>query len=499
MRIVSTWSTRRDNVCDRRYLRCTIFLTPKGAAVADKTAEVIDINATNSALRAYLTRCGWTPENLGNHLNTMARSLGLPDRMHPKTARRWVRAVHPRTRPCMPRQPWPGLVCAVLSRKLGEPVTLGSLGWTIGSGLLYVPADDGLDHEWDPPGALASLMDVLEADGMDRRYFLAITGVSLTALAHQWLLDPARVAASVRGKRVDAALIADIERVVEARRGMDDAIGGGGLLRALREDLRIVTQVLGNSSYTEKLGSRLHVAAAELARIAGYQSVKAGQDAAAQRYYTAALRSAHAAGDRAAGANVLAFMSFHSISTGSPRDAVVMVDSALQGGGQLTPAVTAYLHSRRARAAACCGDLATWDRSQGLSFDLLGQSRPEDEPPWLYWLGEAFLHGNAGAGALELGRAKDAERHNRLAVATLKPELEMDRMEYQAQLARSRVALGEVGHACEAAVQAAAAMRRQNSAYTHQQLTRFRADIAPHASSAAVQEFDAKFKDLLAA
>ncbi|MGH3933573.1 MAG: hypothetical protein ACRDS1_01080, partial [Pseudonocardiaceae bacterium] len=339
--------------------------------------------------------------------------------------------------------------------------------------------------------------EVLEADGMDRRYFLAITGVSLTALAHQWLLDPARVAASVQGKRIDTQLVTDLERVVGARRGMDDAIGGGGLIRTLREDLRIVTELLSKSSYTEQLGTRLHIAAAELARLAGYQSVKAGQNAAAQRYYAAALRSAHVAGDRALGANVLAFMSFHSISSGDPRDAIVMVDSALRGGGQLTPKVTAYLHSRRARAAACCGDPSIWDRSQGLSFDLLAQSRPNDEPAWLYWLDEAFLYGDAGAGALELGRAKDAERHNRLAVATIKPELQMDRMEYLAQLARARAAIGEVEHACQAAVEAAIAVRRQDSAYTRQQLTRFRTDIAPHASSPAVQEFDTKFKDLL--
>lgn len=465
--------------------------------MTDHTIGIRDGAVINLALEACLARCGWSAVNLGHHLNAMARSLCLPDELHPKSPRRWVQVSPPRTKPCVPRQPWPGLVCVLLSRKLGEPITLESLGWTVGRGLLYVPADDGLDHAWDSGGALASLLEVLEADGVDRRYFLAVTGVSLTALAHQWLLDPVRVAAAVQGKRVDVRLLNDIERVVEARRGMDDAIGGGGLIRALREDLRIVTELLGNSSYTEDLGRRLHVAAAELSRLAGYQAVKAGQDATAQRYYAAALRAAHAAGDRAVGANILSFMAFQAISSGDPRDAVVMVDSALQGGGQLTPAVAAYLHSRRARAAACCADLATWDRSQGLSFDLLARSRPEDEPAWLYWLGEAFLHGNAGAGALELGRVKDAERHNRLAVATIKPELEMDRMEYLAQLARARVGIGEVEHACQAAVQAAAAVRRQDSAYTRQQLIRFRTEISPYASSTAVQEFDSKFRDLL--
>jgi hypothetical protein len=67
------------------------------------TTGVSGVTAVNSALDSCLTRCGWTPENLGNRLNTMARSLGLADRIHPKTPRRWVRAQHHRARPCQPR------------------------------------------------------------------------------------------------------------------------------------------------------------------------------------------------------------------------------------------------------------------------------------------------------------------------------------------------------------------------------------------------------------
>ncbi|MGH8574686.1 MAG: hypothetical protein ACREX8_19265, partial [Gammaproteobacteria bacterium] len=74
--------------------------------------DALEGTATNSALESCLTRCGWSAENLGHHLNAMARSLGLSDRLHPRTPRRWVRARHPRTKACVPRQPWPGLVCA---------------------------------------------------------------------------------------------------------------------------------------------------------------------------------------------------------------------------------------------------------------------------------------------------------------------------------------------------------------------------------------------------
>ncbi|MGH3921488.1 MAG: hypothetical protein ACRDTT_01205 [Pseudonocardiaceae bacterium] len=63
------------------------------------------------------------------------------------------------------------------------------LGWPAARGLLYVPADDGLDQSWDGAGALAALDEVMDADSMERRHFMAMTGLTLTAVAHQWLFD----------------------------------------------------------------------------------------------------------------------------------------------------------------------------------------------------------------------------------------------------------------------------------------------------------------------
>ncbi|MGH7511231.1 MAG: hypothetical protein ACREMZ_17520 [Gemmatimonadales bacterium] len=110
---------------------------------------------TNVTLIGYLTRLGWSPEQLAYHLNRLARSLRLSvPEMHPKTPRRWLIARSSATRPCAPRQPWPGLVCALLSRHLQGSVTLASLGWQMSVGALYVPADDGLHHPWDPRDAV---------------------------------------------------------------------------------------------------------------------------------------------------------------------------------------------------------------------------------------------------------------------------------------------------------------------------------------------------------
>lgn len=72
-------------------------------------------SASNVTLIGCLTLLGWSPEQFASHLNGLARSLRLPDEIHPKTPRRWLTARPPHVRPCVPRQPWPGLVCALLS------------------------------------------------------------------------------------------------------------------------------------------------------------------------------------------------------------------------------------------------------------------------------------------------------------------------------------------------------------------------------------------------
>ncbi|MGH3793334.1 MAG: hypothetical protein ACRDSP_00440 [Pseudonocardiaceae bacterium] len=227
-------------------------------------------DVTNAVLVGYLTRLGWTPEQFAYHLNRMARSLrpAVPQ-IHPKTPWRWLTARPPSTKPCLPRQPWPGLVCSLLSRHLQEPVTLASLGWQASAGALYVPADDGLHHPWAHPGTIASLRDVVEAMGMDRRHFVVLTGTGLTAFAHDWLLDSQRVAASPQGTRVDHAVVDDLERRAEAVRGLDDALGGDLVFRA---DLRLVVDILNNARYTDEVGSRLFAVAAEFARIAGLRA-----------------------------------------------------------------------------------------------------------------------------------------------------------------------------------------------------------------------------------
>lgn len=453
----------------------------------------------NNTLIGYLTRLGWTPEQFAYHLNGLARALRLPvPEMHPKTPRRWLTARAPSLRPCVPRQPWPGLVCALLSRHLQESVTLASLGWQTSTGVLYVPADDGLRHPWNQRGAIASLREVLEAIGMDRRHFVALTGTGLTVFAHDWLLDPERVVAAVQGKRVDHTVVDDLGRVADARRRLDDALGGGTVFRAVREDLRLVTGILDTASYTEEVGRRLYAVAAEFARLAGWLAHNSNQEALAQRFFMAALRAAHSSGDRALGANILGFMSIQA-SYHDPRDSVRLAESALAGAKGITPAVEASIQANLAYAAAYVGQQNTATRAQDRMFELTAAMDPTAEPPYIYWWSDAEAHLAAGSSALVLGRPRQAEAHYRDALASLAPSFPFDRVHILTRLATARLQFGELEGACRVATEAGALLRRLDAPHKRTLLAEFRTAAQPYATTAEVKEFDTKFADLLRA
>ncbi|HEX6238290.1 MAG TPA: hypothetical protein VFZ68_13915, partial [Acidimicrobiales bacterium] len=67
----------------------------------------------NEALATLLGRAQLSPEAFARRLNAFALELGRADRLDPKTPYKWLRGGHP-------RQPWPTLAAALLSRDLAE-------------------------------------------------------------------------------------------------------------------------------------------------------------------------------------------------------------------------------------------------------------------------------------------------------------------------------------------------------------------------------------------
>jgi hypothetical protein len=265
-------------------------------------------------------------------------------------------------------------------------------------------------------------------------------------LANPWLLDPVdRVVDSVDGRRIGHATVTDIESITAARRRMDDALGGGSLLSAVREDLRVSITLLKRASYSAEVGRRLYSATAEQARLASWLCFDAGLHGRAQRYTQLALRAAHSAEDRQVGANVLGFAAYQAGVRGDGIAAEALSRTALAGGrGALTPAVEGAMHARLGMGRARLGDLsgaaASFDTAEG----LLTSSDLEDEPDWIYWFTVGDLHGIAGQAYILANEPGIAVDHLNQAVSGTDEEFARDRALWLSTTATAQVLNGDL-------------------------------------------------------
>ncbi|MGN2638999.1 tetratricopeptide repeat protein [Nocardia takedensis] len=366
-----------------------------------------------SPLAAPLAQLGWRPETLARKLIEFAALNGRREYLHAKTPYKWLLGHRP-------RPPWPALIAALLTAELARPVSPTDLGWapTGDNGdASLLPAHAGLQLPWTAEGAARAMRAVTEADPMDRRVFLTAMGAAMSAPAHQWLLaEPIPpLTRTGRTRRVQQATVDELDLMTASLRRLDDGGGGDTVLHMVRAHLRQTITLIEHSNYTDTIGRRLHSNAAELLRLAGWLSFDSGHHPRAQRYWQAALRAAHTAGDRALAANTIGFMSCQAKDIGAPTEAVTLAESARAGYPGASPRVSAILNLRAAEAYATSGATDQCRRAIDNAFTSL-DSPTTTAPDWSYWLDHGHAHGQAGYCYLRLGRFSDARRHLRHAL-----------------------------------------------------------------------------------
>jgi tetratricopeptide (TPR) repeat protein len=405
-------------------------------------------------LRALLQRTQLTPEQFAHRINLAAAELGLTARIDKKTPYKWLRGG-------APRQPWPALAASVLGRELRTEIGPEDLGWCSAKvGLTYVPANDGLDVPWNGAGSISAAGEVTETSTMDRRIFLQVSGTALTQPAFEWLIaKPADDTSHAAGRRVTDAQVDSIEDITGQLRRMDDQFGGGMVLDPVKSQVRFVLDLLQGRQYTTSVGRRLHGAAAELLRLAGWASYDSGQHAAAQRFWTAALHGAQSAGDRALGANILGFMADQATDLGLPTEAVHLAEAARRGYPGASTRVSAILHLRVAGACAHSGDSTDVRNALDSATEMLRRTNHESShPAWSYWLNEAVLNEQAGRCYLRLNEWSQAQNHLASAIR-LRPEAYRRQSAFNfALLATAFARQGEAEQACVVANKAVDAL-----------------------------------------
>lgn len=387
----------------------------------------------------------------------------------------------------------------VLGDRLGRPLQPADLGF--GDPVAADP-DQLLLLPWTAAGGLQAARLLADADGMERRRFLTtLLGAAVTAPAHEWLLARAvgdTASSGTAGGAVPATVVDDLDHITDALRRMDDQLGGPRLLALVDEHLRTVVDLLDGHSYTDTVGRRLHGAAAELQRLGGFLAFDAGQHARAQRYWIAALHAAHAAGDRALGANVLGFMSCQAKDLGQARAAVTLAETARAGLRSRDPRVSAILELRAAEAHATDGAAADCRRAVDAAFTHLAGLRSDTSgPAWAYWMSPLHAHGQAGYCYLRLGDWDRARGH--LLAAAGDDDQTREGALRQTLLATTHARQGEIDAAADLGAQAVATLSdRVASPRVVGHLTRLAHDLEPHRAHPAVRDFTDRARHLAA-
>ncbi|WP_316528378.1 sporulation protein [Kitasatospora brasiliensis] len=348
---------------------------------------------------------------LAHRVNELLALAGV-DRAYTHTSiRNWT------ARAMVPDPPAPAFLATALGERLGRKVSLEEMGMAKSSA---ATAETGLSFHRDPDQALTLAAEYWST--VDRRRFLQSSPFALTAYTTpvtRWLAVPtdpplARVAGHRVG-HVGRADLDDLWSAAEDARRWDSKYGGGNWRASQVTDcLNQRAAPLLRGTFTEKIGTELFAATAELARVAAWHDVDMGNHGSAQAHFVQALRLARASGDLAVGSYVLATMSLHTFLRGFPNEAIDMAEGAYERAKHDAPArVLAFAKLAEARAHGLAGDAPAAAAALSRCEQLVtaADTDPRD-PDWLSYLTHARVATDAAEIYRDLGRPAEVLRWN---------------------------------------------------------------------------------------
>ncbi|HEY0694526.1 MAG TPA: transcriptional regulator, partial [Kribbella sp.] len=173
----------------------------------------------------------------------------------------------------MPRSPLPALVAHLLSYELGRLVTVGEL-WQrrAADSPLVVTADTGMRQPWTRTATLRAIDDWVVTGLLDRRQFLAISGVSLTSIPGDYFTTgtAGNAVRALVGADADGPLIEQIEQTIPLLQKLDDASGGGGHIEYVGAQFRAVALLIRQGGQPRSIEIRLLSALTEIGQLAGW-------------------------------------------------------------------------------------------------------------------------------------------------------------------------------------------------------------------------------------
>jgi hypothetical protein len=348
----------------------------------------------NRDLERLIIQSGASRKWLAARINALTADSARPTRYTHTGVSNWV------DRGMRPRPEIVEVLARALGERLGRSVSAAEMGMAPTAG----EQDSlGLGFPRDPTDAVRGATRFWSA--VDRRNFFNIgfaAGATTVPLT-RWLAAPADdTVPRLTGRRVGRSDVAELWEAAEEARRFDSRYGGGdwrtsAVTRCLSD--RAVPML--NGTYSEQVGRELFAAAAELARVAGWAAVDAGEHGIAQRHLTQALRLARASGDLQAGAYVLSTQALQAFLAGHPRQAAEMAAAAYdRTRGTTAPRVLAFAKLAEARSYGRAGDARAADTALSECVRQLDLVTPDGDPQWLSYLTPARV----AVDAIEINR-----------------------------------------------------------------------------------------------
>ena len=202
-----------------------------------------------------------------------------------------------------------------------------------------------------------------------------------------------RYSAPVPRNVLDLTDVEAIAATTTALRSIDNRFGGAHAHQLASAYLdTTVTGLLRNGGYSERIGSHLLGAAAQLAHLAGWTAYDIADNSRAEKYFARALDLSIAANDDAFCAEILAARSHHAIHLGAPGVAIDLAHAALRIGERAdVPALLAEAHTLEANAQALLGEQKLCVKALSKAESAFTRSARENMPEWAKYIDRSYM------------------------------------------------------------------------------------------------------------
>ncbi|MFE7397709.1 helix-turn-helix domain-containing protein [Streptomyces sp. NPDC057557] len=236
---------------------------------------------------------------------------------------------------------------------------------------------------------------------MYRRSFLQVSGLAAFAP-----IDVTQVFAPSDGlalpKDVSLTEIDQVLAAATAISGMDNKLGGGGMVRDVASRAMQWAAGLLQVQCAEHLRADLFASVSRLGIVVGASAFDAYHHEEATKTFKFAADCAEEAGDWHLRAKTYSFLARQAVWIGAPDDGITYAEKGLVRSDRLTATEQAMLHTARARAFGKMGNVRDTMAAVGAADEAFTRACPSEDPPWMAYYDAAQHNGDTAHALFDL-------------------------------------------------------------------------------------------------